>query len=238
MRTKTFYVYRHIFNNGAIYIGKGVGDRYKSFNQRNVYWTSTFRKYGLKEASIIIPNLSEDEAFELENLVISEYRNMGLKMCNLNNGGKGGQIGFHHSEESKIRISTKQIGKFVSDETKAKISLATKKQFLEKGHPMKGKHISEEIKRSLSIARLGARNSDETREKKRLGQIGRIHDESSNIKKSEKLRDKTIYSLIHSEYGVVFGDRKYLFEKYGITTNSISALIKKRAKIQQGFKLN
>lgn len=84
-----FYVYRHTFSNGTLYIGKGFGDRVNKVHQRNDYWNRLYTKYGIPVKEILVKDLTEIEAFELEELIISEYKNSNVLLCNLTNGGEG-----------------------------------------------------------------------------------------------------------------------------------------------------
>jgi hypothetical protein len=230
-----FYLYKHSFNNGVLYIGKGSRTRVNDFNNRSKYWKSLYKKHGINRIDVIVDGLTEDDAYELENLVISEYRDMGLVLCNLNDGGKGGLSGYKHSDEAKRNISLKQIGKFVNEDTRKKISEKAKIQFKEKGHPCINRVIPNETRFKISNSKKGKKESTESRINKSIGQLGRKHDDLVNQKKSEKLRDKSVYKLYSDKFGTVEGTRNYLLDNYGITSNAISALKSGRAKSQLGF---
>jgi hypothetical protein len=81
---------------------------------------------------------------------------------------------YKHSEEQKKKISNSvktshkkkkygfkegiaswNKGKTISQETKNKLSKATKKQLAENGHPMKGKKHSEESREKMSKSKIG-----------------------------------------------------------------------------------
>lgn len=103
---KDYYVYQHTFTNGTIYIGKGEGKRWKSKASRNKYWLNLLNKYGEPQYIKIADNLTESEAFELEELLIKELRESNTTICNITDGGNGCS-GYKHTEEHK-----KYIGEF------------------------------------------------------------------------------------------------------------------------------
>ena len=165
---KTFYTYLHCKPDGSIfYVGKGMGDRATSKENRNRYWKRTVNKYGY-EVKIIAYWETENEAFEHEKQLISEYKALGIKLVNLTNGGEGsagyrwtdeqkanfdmcgsnnGMFGKKHSDETKRKLSEKAKARKLSDETKAKLSKA-----------MKNRVFSESHLEKLKISGLGNKN--------------------------------------------------------------------------------
>ncbi len=77
---------------------------------------------------------------------IKYFRDVGCRLTNISPGGLGAAIGIPKSEETKRKIAEKQKGKFVSLETRQKMSLA------KKGKPAwnKGKPASMEARLNLS----------------------------------------------------------------------------------------
>jgi hypothetical protein len=73
MKNKNYYVYEHIRNdnNTVFYIGKGRGRRAYS-PRRNPHHDRIVNKYGFT-INIVKDNLSESEAFELEQELIKDY---------------------------------------------------------------------------------------------------------------------------------------------------------------------
>jgi len=95
-----FYVYAHKKKtDGKIfYIGKGCGKRaYKK--DRSEWWKNTVSKHGYT-VEILSDGLLEEDAFELEEFVISELKG---QLCNMTNGGEGSS-GLKHSEEAKAKL--------------------------------------------------------------------------------------------------------------------------------------
>ena len=114
MEDNRFYIYCHrrLTDGKCFYIGKGCGFRYIQKTNRNHHWNNIVNKYGF-ESVILINNISEKKAFELESYFI---KTIGLK--NLSNTRiEQGTGGFSHSEETKRKISTSSTGKKRSQET-------------------------------------------------------------------------------------------------------------------------
>lgn len=141
------YVYRHIRldKNQPFYIGVGLSDNHRRAYEkrhRNVYWNNIISKTAY-EVEILIDNLTEEEAFNKEVEFISLYGkslNGGL-LCNISDGGGGGYLGDEVNEKRrksllgkklssavKDKIRQKAIGRFISEETRQKMSLTHKER--------------------------------------------------------------------------------------------------------------
>ena len=158
MQSNDFCVYEHWRpDTGAcFYVGKGLIKRVRSTirreNERHCRIREKLKKLGLSvEVRVVASGLSEWESFELERLRIFEYRNLGVDLANMTEGGEGAS-GSKHSEETKARISKALsgipkphlIGKKHSAEHKSKISAA-----------MVGHKVSEETRLRISAAQKG-----------------------------------------------------------------------------------
>lgn len=163
-----FYTYSHSKPNGSIfYIGKGVGDRAWQKDNRNPYWHRTVDKYGYK-VEVLAKWDKEEDAFEHEKFLISCFRDMGIKLVNLTNGGEGSagyrwtdeqkenfdisgdknpMFGKTHSEETRKKLSDKAKGRIISQQAKAKISAK-----------LKNREFSESHLEKLSISGKGNKN--------------------------------------------------------------------------------
>ena len=114
------YCHRRKDNGRCFYIGKGTGRRAWAQHGRSAHWSNVVNKYDY-EVVILVNNISEQKAFDLEEQFINE---IGLE--NLVNHRSGGDGGWKLSDETKAKISKFQKSKKLSDETKAKISKAGK----------------------------------------------------------------------------------------------------------------
>lgn len=106
------YVHRKLSNNEPFYVGKGKGRRAYEFSGRNSHWTNVKNKHGVK-VEVVFDGLTEDEAYQLEIDTILEFRHFGYPLTNKTSGGRG-ILGLKHKEDSKTKISNKQIYIFVN----------------------------------------------------------------------------------------------------------------------------
>ena len=163
-----FYTYSHSKPDGSIfYIGKGMGDRAYSKDNRNNFWKNTVKKYGYS-VQILAEWDSEIEAFDHEKVLISCFKDMGHKLVNLTDGGDGtagyrwtdeqkanfnmngeknGMFGKTHSVETKQKIREKAIGRKITKDTREKIS-----------EKMKNRTFSEDHIEKLRKASMGNKN--------------------------------------------------------------------------------
>ena len=168
-----FYVYEHIRPDTGVvfYVGKGRGDRKDVRRNRNFLWERVVNKASGFTPVIVASSLDEELAFLVEVERIAQLRSLGIKLCNLTDGGEG-TAGFKgrvislehrqkvaeanrkrvHSAETRAKLSRGSIGvnigRIRSEETRLKISLAKKGQ--RKGIPK-----SSETRLKMSIAAKG-----------------------------------------------------------------------------------
>jgi hypothetical protein len=171
-----YYVYAHQRQSDGkcFYIGKGKNYRAWDKTKRNQYWKSTVNKHGLNVV-ILVNNISEDKAFELEKSFIQQ---IGLEnLTNLTDGGEG-ISGYKRkfTEEHKAKISAASVGRKKSEESKAKMSLNKKGKSFNEEHKAKisaakkGQHygpMNEMHKANLSASTKGKKKSDEFKAKRR-----------------------------------------------------------------------
>jgi len=106
-----FYTYAHYTPQGNLfYIGKGQGRRANAEVSRNRHWRSVVNKYGKPEVQILAHWKTQEEAFDHEKLLISCFRDMGFKLCNITNGGEG-TAGIKLSDVHKKKISAALKGR-------------------------------------------------------------------------------------------------------------------------------
>lgn len=132
----SYSIYVHTFPNGKRYIGVTCQEptrRWKNgegyYQQPLVY--NAIKKYGWHniDHKILYTDLTQDEAFDLEVQLITEWKTNNKRYgYNLSQGGKGGILGTHRSEETKQKLreaAKKQtppwLGKHLTDEHKQKI---------------------------------------------------------------------------------------------------------------------
>ena len=169
------------------YVGKGVNDRHLSHRKeadslrhkpgRKPYKIGIILflwKRGLDfEEDIIIDNLTEQEAFEIEVEAITAYGRMdngtGI-LANLTEGGEGSS-GKLLSEESKRRCARcgkdhRNYGKHLSEDTKRKIGIANK-------IALKGRIMPLEIREKISNTLKGKKKPE--RSKKHCENLSKSH---------------------------------------------------------------
>ena len=165
-------LYQHvkIIDNEVFYIG--IGNNKRAYNKinRNIHWKRIVNKYEYR-VEILSDNLTWENAQEAEIQLIKLYGRINLKtgpLCNMTDGGEG-CVGHVYSEKTierfkeigRQRMTEKykqymlsfNIGKFVSEETRKKSSIANKgrkNSELSKLNISKGK-INKPIITSLSV---------------------------------------------------------------------------------------
>jgi hypothetical protein len=136
MENNKFYIYCHRkkTDGKCFYIGKGCGYRYNSSGGRNQHWWNIVNKHGF-EPEILLNNLSEQKAFELESYFCTQigYENL----CNIRT--ENGWGGYTMSESTKEKLKHIFTGRTLSENTKQKISNSNT-----------GKTKTEEFKLNLS----------------------------------------------------------------------------------------
>jgi hypothetical protein len=151
-----YYIYQHraTDTNQIFYVGKGKDKRFCDKNKRGRHWKFYVAKHGFVP-EIIQNSMDEELAFLAEMECIDAYKKRGIKLINMTNGGEGRSgYSFPHTEESKRKMSIARIGnanklgKKISDESKAKISVARK-----------DKPLSEEHKAAISKGLIGNKHT-------------------------------------------------------------------------------
>lgn len=200
-----FYVYRWYYKdtNITFHIGKGKGQRYKEKTQsRNIYFKNIINKEGDNVTSeILVDNLTEQEAWDLEKQLIAEYKAKGECQTNFHEGGCGGNTGNYDSLERSKKISEaakKRIGPL---------------------NPMYGKHHSEKTKQILHEKNLGRKLTPEHKAKliaantgreKTPEEIEKLRQANLGKKLSQETKEKMLDSLCPYEYQIYLnGELQY-----------------------------
>lgn len=212
------YIGKHTHNKPELdesYIGSGVD------------FEDAVREYGRKNFSVEILDWaqSKEELDELEKSYITEFCAVeSEEFYNIHPGGGGFASGENHPwygrplpEKLRNKLRGSHKGKTLSEETRKKISEATKgKNNLNYGKrgsetSMYGKHHSEETKRKISESHKGESNP-------MYGMIGELnpfygkkHSEKSLKKMSESHKGKTMSEetkrkMIESQKGKIVSD--------------------------------
>jgi hypothetical protein len=198
------YVYMLIDprTQNPFYVGKGKGNRChfhvqeaKYYSKRKSVKLNKIRKLlslGMEPIVVKVEeNVSDSQAIEFECLLISEMRDLGIKLANMTDGGDGAQ-GYKHTEEHKRFMSETQKGRVFSEETKQKMR----------------KPKSPEGRAAIAAARLATsyRPSEETKRKTSQSLLGRpspmmgkVHSKESRAKMSiaRKGKPKQKIECIH-----------------------------------------
>jgi len=107
-----FCTYAHYTPQGTLfYIGKGSNERRPHYLKgRNNYWNKVVAKHGKPKVEVLARWQTETEAFEHEKLLISCFRDLGFKLCNLTDGGDG-TSGYKQTEEHRQKNRLNRLGK-------------------------------------------------------------------------------------------------------------------------------
>lgn len=216
-----FYVYRHTFANGYIYIGKGKNERAYKTSERNKFYNNILKKYGKPLIEILFNNLAEKESFKVEIEQISIHKTNGFKLLNMTNGGEG-VSGFKHSELSKAKMKINTS--FRNPEVRKKISESRK------GKPSgrKGFIMSEEQKNKISKNRKG----------KNIGSshhmYGKRGEDSIHFGRN---RNNNIYTFYHEKYGKETCNIYDLCKKYNLLNPKIYMVANNQRASHNGWKL-
>lgn len=181
-----FYVY--VLSNPEkipFYVGKGHGGRVKVLG--NLDSRKVARSICAEDKLIaftIIPTQTDDEAYELEIMLIAKYGRLDLgtgTFCNHNGGGEGGNPG-SYTAASRQKISDANKGNYYhsgdthTEEAKAKIRARRALQ----SAPMLGKKHTEMTKFLISSTLSGSKLSDITRQRMSVSQKLRRSKEKEN----------------------------------------------------------
>lgn len=175
-----YYTYSHNKPDGTpFYIGKGVKNRAYS-KKRNKYWQNIVDKYGY-EVQILAYWKTNKEALDHEILLISCFKDMGIKLTNMTNGGEG-MNGHTASQETKEKISKSlkgRQGKIWSEKSRIKLS-----------NSKKGIPLSEVTKQNMSKARKGKAHTKEHCLAISKSKIGKPHSEATKLSISYSKKGK------------------------------------------------
>lgn len=169
-------IYKISSPSGNVYIGQSFDlelrfnlySRLKCKRQRALY--SSLNKYGYAAHSISIIHFLPSDVNQLvidayETLYIQLYKDCGIKLLNLKDGGSHGK----HCEETKKLISHKITGRVLSADHIKKIS----ENFTGSKHPFYGKKAAQSHKDNISNSLKGKRKSEDHKRKLSAGLKGK-----------------------------------------------------------------
>ena len=246
-----FYTYELIDSrtSNVIYVGKGCSSRMYAHAYSAIKNREMNTKLKNKILSIIKNNgkilynkitaLNEQAAFDKEKELIKKYRDEGINLCNLTDGGEGisGHT-FNRTEESKKRIS--EIMKDRPKTVEHKESLkAAKLNNPNNAKYWKDKTFSEEHKQKLSKrAQNRAPMSDEHRQHISENTYFRkfknkTNEEIYGKEKAEILRNKNRDGHLGKHVGA-----EHRFAKVYVINDNGNIYEEKNTKVQLSNKLN
>lgn len=188
-----FYTYIHFKADTLepFYIGKGQGKRHLVKTKRNNHWNNVVRKHGFT-SEILCKWNTEHEALEHEKLLIQCFKDIGIPLVNLTDGGEG-TSGWVPSESWRAKKSASQKANFVNP-------MFNQAHADKRKNTITGRTLSESHKANIGLAsvgnksRLGFKNTIESnlkRSQKLLGNknsLGIVQKPAANKKRSESLK--------------------------------------------------
>ena len=110
-----FYVYEHwrLDRDECFYVGKGMKNRAYKMRDRNAHHQAIMAKLSREgrgmEVRMVATGLTEDEAFALEVERIAFWREVGVDLANLTNGGEGTSGLPAHNRQKVLCVTTGEI---------------------------------------------------------------------------------------------------------------------------------
>lgn len=243
-----YCVYKHTAPNGKVYVGQTCqtperrfgkdGYRYKG----STLFYNAIQKYGFDnfQHEIIFNNLTKEEADEKEIQLIHECRSNEREFgYNLQDGGSSGSP----TEETRKKMSMKQKGKIISEDTKLKISMArigqkdSEETRTKKSNGHKGMHHSEETKLKISKSRAKSVTSEQVERVKNMGlsNKGRKHTEEAKRKMSESQKGIKGKKILCVETGITYNSVSEAARITNINRQNIGAVCNGRLKTAGGY---
>lgn len=135
MKNYKIYTLAHPITLEVVYVGQTsleLNDRLAAHHSASlrrstrIYeWMQNLRRDGLAPTIQLVEEVLKEDINNSEKHWIAKYRSEGVNLLNVTDGGKG-PTGSKHTKETKEKLKHQNIGKTLSDETKAKMSASTK----------------------------------------------------------------------------------------------------------------
>lgn len=179
---RVYKVYKITSPNGKVYIGmtkqtlKRRFERGRGYRYNTVFYNDIL-KYGWDNFSteVLFDDLDKETASDKEAEMVAKFKsNVAEFGYNLDSGGKN-----YHNEATKEKIRLGNKGKYVSQETRNKLSQSRTGLLVGEKNPFYGKHHTEETKRKHSEFMKGNQYNK-----------GHHHTEEFKHMKSQQMREK------------------------------------------------
>jgi group I intron endonuclease len=225
-------IYRIISPSGKVYIGQSINlsDRMRQhkYSEKNYYLKNSLLKYGFDNHKFeVIHELPIDidrcilDSYEI--FYISQYKNAGIELMNLREGGKSNKM----TKELIDKLTLKKIGKKMPDSTR----IALRNANIGRKMPKHLDEIFSKYRTKERAIQMGKMN------------IGKIRTEENKRKISETLKNKTdnkgmqngkskltdnIVLEIRNKYNSKNYSSRMLAKEYNISKTNILDIINKK----------
>ena len=176
-QTEAYFTYAHArkSDNKIFYIGKGKQDRIFCKSTRNNYWNNTVAKHGFLPIKLAKWKI-EQEAFAHEKFLIWCFKDMGIELVNMTDGGEGLS---NPSKETRKKMSANNAMK--------RPEIAKKSAELRAGKKLPP--VGQEAREKMSKAKKGVPLSDS--HKKKLSEVRKGVSFSEEHRKNMSISAKT-----------------------------------------------
>jgi len=247
------YVHRKLSDNNVFYVGKGNGYRAYQKNKRNDFWQNVVKKHGYL-VEIVLNNLTEQQAFNLEKELIKYYGRKNL--CNLTDGGDGtsGHVQSCVTKKKLKEIAIKQFScpimieehkkrekkKWESLELREKMSNIIKEY---EKDPEVRKKMSERAKKAwekegfrekMSKMRIEQFSTEEMKIKLSNGQKKRFENPKF-LKEHQNRQEKLRKPVFCETTGKTYKSQSEAAKDLGISQGGISQVVKGSCKTYKGY---
>ena len=233
--------------NGKIYVGSAIDfiqrkslhiSQLNKNKHHSKYLQNSWNKYGMDkfifeiiESIEILDLLLTREQFYLDNLLFANlndnrFNELGYNICRI----AGNWLGQHHSKESKLKISLKNMNRVISDETRKKMRESST-HIKGKEHSCYGKKMNKEsiIKQKNTFVKNYKKENHSLYNKKIIG----VHLEKlkeASIGSNNPMYKTTVLDIWIKKYGELIAKEKWNKTN---TLRSINGLGKGTKKVIQ-----
>lgn len=229
-------IYKISNSNNNIYIGQSwnIEKRFEQYKRlickSQVKLFNSLNKYGVENHKFEIIEICGEDVIQhqldsKEIFWINHYKANNVELLNIRDGGSRGK----QSEETKLKLRTKALGRVIGDEQRKKISKNNSRFYL-------GKNLSEDHKTKIGFGNLGKKRSADVCQnfsKLKLGKKQKDH----VVQHRAKMNCKSIIQLtLEGSEIKIWNSIKEASKTLQIKSNSISQVCTKKYKTAGGFK--